>query len=187
MIARSIVFLLLISLLISCAETTVKSTVLFDLIGRDYLYDKNDWSLHGRLALSDKSNSLSASISWRHQRDRDEIELSGPFGQRHTVLLLTEDKMVTDDGDKQVQYHGNIDNLVSIHTGIAVPVSALKYWVLGLVKPNSEYVITENGFLQSGWKVKYSQMQFAGEDELPRKIKIEKEFAKLKLIINRWD
>jgi len=167
MIVRVIAVLILTGLLISCAETTIKSTIPFDLIGRENLYDKSDWSLNGRLALSDSNNSLSASIKWKHQINQDLIELAGPFGQGRTVILLTEESMVIDDGNKVLKYHGNVDNLVSMHTGISVPVSALKYWVLGLVEPDSEYVVVENGFLQSGWNVNYPQMQLAGEDELP--------------------
>jgi outer membrane biogenesis lipoprotein LolB len=58
--------------------------------------------------------------------------------------------------------------------------------VRGLVLPEQGYVLIDKGFLQSQWQVKYLQMQFIGRDELPRKIKIDKGKARVKLVINQW-
>jgi outer membrane lipoprotein LolB len=183
---RSIVLLLITGLLISCAETPVKLTAPFDLTGRDYLYDKTDWFFSGRIAASDQNNSFSASINWKHQNKQDEIELAGPLGQGRTQIVLTKQKVVIDYGDERLQYFGNIDDVISKQLGVSVPVLALKYWVLGLVKPGTEYESFENGFLQSDWKVKYQKMQMVGVDELPKKIRVERNDTKLKLIIDDW-
>jgi outer membrane lipoprotein LolB len=183
---RALLLVLLSTQLLACADRIVKESALFKLEGRDYLYQKSKWTFSGRLAISDGEQSLSAAIVWGHDQHRDAIELSGAFGQGRTLIELTEGKMIVDNGDRRVQYSGQEDVLVSNLLGLAVPVSALKYWVRGLVLPEQGYVLIDKGFLQSQWQVKYLQMQFIGRDELPRKIKIDKGNARLKLVINQW-
>ncbi len=186
---KGAVLITLSCLLISCAELPVQSTRPFDLTGRYYLYDKSEWSFSGRMAFSDKNNSISAAIDWKHQGEQDQLELSGPFGQGRTLIQLFGDKVVVDYGNEQRKYFGNVDELVARHVGISIPVSALKYWVLGLVEPDIEYDMFENGFLQAGWRVNYQQMQTqnVGQVDMPKKIRVEQNEVKLKLIINEWD
>ncbi len=184
---RLLALSVLVSLLVSCAETPIISTIPFQISERAYLYDKAVWSFSGRLALSDEKNSFSGSINWKHQDGYDQLEFAGPFGQGRTLVEITGDSVVIDYGDERLQYFGNVDAHVSKHLGMTIPVSALKYWVLGLVDPVTEYIMVGNGFLQSGWVVNYQIMQVVEEDELPRKIRVERNDVKLKLIINQWD
>lgn len=187
MISKTIRLLFLTTLLISCADVPVKSTSPFQLSGRDYLYDTAKWSFAGRMAVSDENDSFSASISWNHQNRQDKLELAGLFGQGRTLIELTDDGVAIDYGDERLQYFGNVDELVSRQVGVDIPVTALKYWVLGLVQPGAEYGVVENGFVQSGWNVRYLQMQVVGQNDMPRKIRVEQGDVKLKLIINQWD
>ena len=184
---KSVVLLILTALLVSCADVPVKSTTPFQLSGRDYLYSKTSWSFAGRMAITDENDSFTASIAWKHQGRQDKLELAGLFGQGRTLIELTDDGVVIDNGDERLQYSGNADELVSRQVGIDIPVSALKYWVLGLVEPELEYGVLEKGFVQSGWNVSYPQMQIVGQNIMPRKIRVEQEDVKLKLIINHWD
>ncbi len=187
---RIISLLLLAGLLVSCASKLVKPVTHFQLQGRNYLYDKNKWFFSGRIALSNEKESLSLSISWNHNNKHDKIELAGSFGQGRTIFEITEKGIGIDDGEKRLQFVGSADVLVARHVGIKIPISALKYWVLGLVKPDTHFVGEENGFLQSEWRVQYQQMQLVDGDALPKKIKferIEPRNEKLKLIIDHWE
>ncbi len=183
---RCIALLILSTQLFSCAQIAVKESDLFKLEGRDYLYQKTEWSFSGRLAISDQNQSLSASINWDHKDNKDVIELSGAFGQGRTLIELSQDKMIVDDGEQRLHYFGEVDALISQLLGVAVPFSALKFWVRGLVFPKKDYQLIEKGFLQSESTIKYLQMQAIGLDQLPRKIKIVNNQSTLKLVINRW-
>ncbi len=183
---RCIALLILSMQLFSCVETPVKESNVFNLEGRDYLYQKKEWSFSGRLAISDADQSLSASIDWEHHKNRDDIELSGAFGQGRTRIELMQGEMMVDDGKQRLYYYGEEDKLISELLGIKVPFSALKFWVRGLLAPKKDYQLIEKGFLQSQWMIKYLQMQVIGQDELPYKIKIENDKASLKLVINQW-
>ena len=184
---KPVFLLILTTFLVSCADVPVKSTTPFQLSGRDHLYSKASWSFTGRMSITDENDSFSASIAWKHQDQQDELELAGLFGQGRTLVELTDDGVVIDNGDERIQYSGNVDELVSRQVGVDIPVSALKYWVLGLVEPEVEYGVLEKGFVQSGWNVSYQQMQVVGQNVMPRKIRVEQEDVKLKLIINHWD
>ncbi len=175
------------AMLAACAEKSVRPVEPLDFSSREYLYAKTAWSFTGRLALSDKNDSMTAFIDWVHQAGQDQLELVGPFGQGRMLIQLSEDEVLLDYGDKQVHSSGDVDKLVSKQVGIEIPVSSLKYWVLGLVDPGIEYDDFENGFEQSGWKVSYQQMQTVDLSALPRKIRVEQNDVKLKLIINDWD
>ena len=187
MLLRVTVLLVLLISLVSCICVPVKQGVVFQLEGRDDLYDKVDWVFSGRFALSGQNESVSASIKWAHTNQQDEIELSGLFGQGRTIIYMLDGSITIDDGDKKVQYFGEVDALLTKHLGVELPVSALKYWVLGLVSPGVSYIPLENGFLQSKWRVKYQSMQQVGRYELPKKMKVESDSAQLKLIVNQWD
>lgn len=175
------------SMIVSCSRAPVKSVDSFQLMRRDYLYDQTEWRFSGRIALSNTKESLSATINWQHSEGLDNIELSGPFGQGRMIITLSENRMVVDSGDQVQEYEGEVDDLVSQQLGMETPVTALKYWVIGLVSPDKEYTLLDGGFFQSGWKVKYLQMQLKAGHQLPRKIRIEEGGSRLKLVIIDWD
>ena len=173
--------------LASCTSLQEKSPETFQLTEREHLYKKTKWSFSGRIALADKNESFSAAIMWSHKDEKDELEVSGPFGQGRTVIVIDKHSVVIDYGDERLQYFGSVDALVSRQLGVAMPVSALKYWVLGLVEPETAYVMQGRGFIQSKWLVSYLGMQQVGVESLPRKFRAERERTKLKLIIDQWD
>lgn len=186
---RVITFSLIAGVLVSCARTPVKPMPSFRLQSREYLYEKKTWSFSGRIALTNEKESLSLSINWKHRNKQDSIELSGPFGQGRTILKLSEEELIIDDGEKPLKFVGNVDEQIARYVGLNIPISALKYWVLGLVKQGTPFVNEKEGFSQFEWRIKYQQMQFFGGDELPKKIKVERikqGNEKLKLIIDHW-
>ena len=93
----------------------------------------------GRIALTNEKESLSLSINWKHRNKQDSIELSGPFGQGRTILKLSEEELIIDDGEKPLKFVGNVDDQIARYVGLNIPISALKYWVLGLVKPKARF------------------------------------------------
>ena len=177
---------LLAALLISCTNRSVKSEVVFQLNKNSQLVEK-DWSLSGRLALADRDNSFSASLVWSHHKEWEKIELSGPFGQGRVLITINDEHVIIDRGNKPLHYFGDVDEVVSGQLGVFVPVLALKYWLLGVVEPKVAYQKLKDGFIQSNWRVRYSQMQVSGGKELPRKMKLDYENVRLKLIVDEWN
>jgi len=184
---RVSILLVLVGLLTSCADTLVRPVSQYQLMERNYLYSKEKWAFTGRLAYSDQNNSLAASVNWEHLKGKDKIEIAGPLGVGRTIVDIDGSKVVVNHEGKQVQFNGVVDDLITKYTGVSVPILSLKYWVVGLVDPEVAFVSVDDGFIQAGWHIRYQQMQVVNNDELPKKIKVERVDSKLKMIIDHWE
>jgi outer membrane lipoprotein LolB len=173
-------------LLPACSTAPVEPEVLYSKIAREHLYKLERWSFEGRLALTGKNDSWSASINWGHRPDDEKIKLSGPMGQGATVIQLTGDLVIIDRGGDEVQSSIRPEEFINQQLGMFVPVNSLRYWVVGLPEPTSAFVETATGFTQSGWLIEYKQMQSVDNQSMPRKIAVTNEQVKLKLIIDQW-
>jgi outer membrane lipoprotein LolB len=173
-------------MLSGCSTVPVEPEAHYSRLAREHLYQLEQWSFDGRLALTGKNDSWSASINWGHKPDDEKIKLSGPLGQGATVIQLTDGVVSIDHGDGQVQSSTQPEAFINQQLGMFVPVRSLRYWVVGLPEPTGAFVETPTGFRQAGWLVEYKQMQPVNAQSMPRKITITNEQVKLKLIIDQW-
>jgi outer membrane lipoprotein LolB len=176
----------LVLMLSACSTVPVEPEVYYSKIAREHFYKLERWSFDGRLALTGKNDSWSASINWGHQPDDEKIKLSGPLGQGATVIQLTGDVVTIDRGNGQAQSSTQPEAFINQQLGMFVPVHSLRYWVIGLPEPTSAFVETATGFKQAGWIIEYKQMQPVDNQSMPRKITVSNEQVKLKLIIDQW-
>lgn len=174
-------------LLSACSFVSEKPIEGYQLAEKQHLQNQDNWNFEGRLAMVDEKESVSASISWRHQPEKDEIELAGPLAQGRIAILVTPEGVVVDDGDKRQAYSGAVDAIVAEHLGVDMPVNALKFWVLGVNDPRQPVVEQEGGFFQGGWLVRYREMQRVNAEWLPKKITAEKDKTRIKLIVDQWN
>ena len=184
--ARRLAGWCLVLLLSGCATTPVEPEVHYVATAREQLYKLEQWSFEGRLALTGKNDSWSASINWGHRPDDEKIKLSGPLGQGATVIQLTGDLVTIDRGDDKPLSSTQPEAFINQQLGMFVPVRSLRYWVIGLPEPTSAYVATATGFKQDGWLIDYKQMQAVDNQSMPHKITVSNEQVKLKLIIDQW-
>ena len=173
-------------MLSGCTTVPVEPEVHYATTVREPLYKLEQWSFEGRLALTGKNDSWSASINWGHRPDDEKIKLSGPLGQGATVIQLTGDRVTIDRGDEKPQSSTQPEAFINQQLGMFVPVRSLRYWVIGLPEPGSAFVVTATGFKQAGWLVDYKQMQSVDNQSMPHKITVTNEQVKLKLIIDLW-
>ena len=170
----------------ACSTTQVEEGIKYSKSTREHLYDLGSWSFSGRLALTGKKDAWQANIVWAHDLGSDEIKLSGPLGQGATVIRLSSDEVIIDRGDGKVLSSRQPEDFISQQLGLAVPVRSLRYWVVGLPEPSTTFVLTTDGFVQSGWLIEYKQEQVVNSELLPRKISVTNERVKLKLMIDQW-
>ena len=176
----------LVLILSGCSTAPVEPEVHYSKIAREHLYQLERWSFEGRLALTGKNDSWSASINWGHRPDDEKIKLSGPLGQGTAFIQLTGDLVTIDKGDGKAQSSEQPEEFINQQLGIFVPVHSLRYWVVGLPEPTSAFVETTSGFRQAGWFIEYKQMQSVDNQSMPRKITVTNERVKLKLVIDQW-
>ncbi len=179
--------IILIALLSACAELPERIASDYQLKEMLYLQKQNNWSFVGRLALVGEKDSVSASIRWKHDEFLDEIELAGPLDQGRMKISVKSGEVVIDDGDKVAVYKGLADDVVAELLGVDMPVTALRFWVLGVCDPSLGFVDQVAGFYQGEWSVKYGELQKVGGRALPKKMTAENDKARIKLIVDEWN
>ena len=184
---KCLIWLVLVVLQTGCASLFEKPLAFDQQLDRRHLQQDRAWHFEGRLALSDAHESIQAAINWNHQLEKDVIELTGPLGQGRLAITVLAGLVVIEDGETRQEYQGDVDAVLSQQVAVAVPVRALKYWVLGVSDPGLVVANQENGFVQAGWAVQYKEMQWVKSLQLPKKMLAEKEVTKIKLIVDQWD
>jgi outer membrane lipoprotein LolB len=169
-----------------CAVIEEKPLETYHLADMQHFQQDRPWQFEGRIALANEKESISAAIAWVHQLERDDIEFTGPFGQGRLLIAVLPNKVIVEDGDNRQEFQGAVESIFTEQLGVAVPVQALRYWVLGVNDPHQAVVEQADGFGQSGWAVKFKEMQSVGGLTLPRKMGVEKELTKIKLIVDQW-
>ncbi|MGZ5050633.1 MAG: lipoprotein insertase outer membrane protein LolB [Methylobacter sp.] len=177
-----------ISLLTACSIAPVETELHYSRKEMLHLYQLERWGFEGRLALTGKSDSWSANITWEHTPEMEKIRLTGPLGQGAVVILLAGNTVTIDRGGKDVQSSEHPEEFVNQQLGMFVPVRSLRYWVVGLPEPTRSYQDNSAGFSQAGWLSEYKQMQDVDKSGvMPHKMLVMNDQVKLKLIIDHWD
>ncbi|MCK5360412.1 MAG: outer membrane lipoprotein LolB [Gammaproteobacteria bacterium] len=193
--------LLSTSLLIgACASKPIKTELPSDELSRQAeLANLGYWQLHARIGLRSKNRSGSATLIWEETPKSRKLRLIGPLGGG--VIQLQQDaKGVTiTDSTGKVWIDNNAEDLILRVTGWQIPVSGLRWWLLGLVEPGSKAASTFgrsqnlNRVQQDGWNVTLDNYTLYDDYRLPAAIVVESEYDKdherylrAKLIIKDW-
>jgi len=150
------------------------------------------WSAKGRVALRSEKESWSATLTWQQNVDDYHVRLAGPFGQGAVTIEGSPDTVSVHIAGQEAVVASDAEALLLEHLGWSVPVSSLRYWLRGLPAPGQIEGLTLNasGVLdqlnQQGWQIDYSAYRPLRGVNLPRKIKIENDNLRLKLVLDQW-
>jgi len=159
---------------------------------REMLALADDWSLRGRISFKKAGDGYSGSLQWEQRGDDLDFRFRGPLGiggfriSGNPTLL----KIKNGKGD---EYYVS-DPVVDLENqfGWSVPVHSMRFWVLGIPDPNSEYQVNvdEHGQAtnldQSGWRVKYLGYRDFNGRQMPRKLQMSKEDLQIRLAVASW-
>lgn len=158
------------------------------------------WQLYARIGLRSKDRSGSATLIWEEKPEQRNLRLLGPLGGG--LILLQQDNMgVSIQDSKGKTWHAkNAGELIYRVTGWQIPVSGLRWWLLGMNEPGSqaEFSVDDSQRLisvhQDGWIVTFEKYSLFGDYELPTLIVVETEasldderYIRAKLIVKGWD
>lgn len=155
-----------------------------------------EWSLAGRIAVSNGSRGGSGRIDWRQRADGYTISLSAPV-TRQSWQLSGNDRGARLEGIAGgPREDADVEQLLLSATGWKIPVQALQDWIRGIPAPMQEFG-PENpvyaGSLpasmeQAGWAIEYQEWHPAGADRpaLPKRIVARSGDASVKLVIDEW-
>jgi len=150
------------------------------------------WQVQGRIGVVREREAWSASLAWRQDGTQYAIDLLGPFGAGRVHVEGDANGVTLFTGDGQQLSAADADELIERATGVAVPVAALRDWVLGRPQAGvpARLQADVQGRLtrieQAGWVVEYGAWQ-AQAPELPLKLRAEHGDVQVRLSIERWD
>ena len=161
---------------------------------QQHLNQMNDWRLNGRLAITRGAEAWHLKVNWRQKQDDYEIFLSGPFGAGQVKLVGNHDGVVLRDSERHAYYAMEPETLLYEHTGVMMPVTGLRYWILGLPDPaknhTSQTRLDAYGRLaelqQRDWTVQFPDYVAVKHYQLPERLLIQSEDIEVRLVVDDW-
>ena len=151
------------------------------------------WTAVGKLGVQSAQDSWSAGLSWRQGRDSYRLRLSGPLGQGLMELRGSPGLVEMHTSDDGVYWAPTAEELMQTHAGWRVPLSGLRYWILGRPDPQAPIVDLEldpGGRLaelrQLGWQIRYERYGEFDGIALPTKLTLENSRLRAKLVLRSW-
>lgn len=150
------------------------------------------WTAVGKLGIQSTEDSWSAGFSWDQRGDGFGVRLSGPLGQGLMELTGSPGRveMRTAEGTYRAP---SAEELMRVHAGWRVPLSGLRYWMLGRPDPGAPVDALEldpagrlAALRQLGWMIRYDRYgEFEGV-QLPTKLTLENPRLRAKLVVRSW-
>ena len=155
-----------------------------------------DWSLQGRVALSNGRDGGSGRIDWQQQGGHYSVALSAPITRQSWRLSGDPAGARLEGLDGGPRQGADPARLLHEATRWEIPVRALADWVRGL-RASAEHgparlAFGADGRLarieQDGWTIDYTAWQAAsGGAELPVRLNARRGEASVRLVVDRWE
>ncbi|HSS66708.1 MAG TPA: lipoprotein insertase outer membrane protein LolB [Gammaproteobacteria bacterium] len=151
------------------------------------------WICVGRVGATNGKDSLSASMRWVQNRDGYQIRLSGPLGQGLVDVRGSASGVALRTGEGGPFFASSPEVLLDEQFGWRLPVSGMRYWILGLPVPEAEVLSREldvygriRRLEQSGWRIEYlDYVQVDGVD-LPSRLDLRHPRLSARVAVRRW-
>jgi len=191
--AKAFFILILLAALTGCAATPISPLQQSWQQREAYLQNLTDWQLQGRIGIRTADDSWSGSLRWQQQQDHYDIGFSGPLGQGAVKLQGDQDRVVLSTPEGDVVGHQGPEQLLRKQLGWQVPLSHLRYWVVGRPSPQwpgAKLSFDEFGRIsqlqQDGWTIDYRRYQRLEDMELPSKVVVQNSTLTVKLVVDQW-
>jgi outer membrane lipoprotein LolB len=150
-----------------------------------------DWSLSGRIAISDGKDGGSGRIDWKQHGNDFDIRLSAPV-TRQSWRLVREAGRVRLEGLEGGTLEGSdAEALLYQALGWLVPVDALAAWARGArASSDAQLEFGADGLpsllTEDNWSVEYRAWDAVGSPPRPKKVFAAQGDSKVRLSVDRW-
>lgn len=198
---KSLLLLLPYTLLVGCSTVPKGSDKLFSLPYENHakqLQITANWNFNGKIALINANKVTQANIEWSQSHDEFNIQLSGPLKLESVALRGNSKSVNLTENGKITNTAESAEQLMQQNLGWELPITGLKYWILGVPKPNVaiEHKSLDNYGLiqelkQQGWIIRYNNYLVFNKVRLPNKILLERKHGnstiRVKFAIRYWE
>ncbi len=160
---------------------------------REFLQGLQDWQLNGRVAITSAEGSGKLNLFWQQAAAGYDIRLMSFLGQQVADIRGDASGSVSlfRPGQAVVRTKNSLA-LMQDELGWYIPLSGLRYWVLGVPAPGTDVreILADQGRLlsleQDGWLVEYTDYQWVAGVYLPRKIRLTHPMLSARMVLDRW-
>ena len=158
------------------------------------LAEIDTWEFRGRVALNTQGEGAQANVEWRQTGRLAQLELSGPWGVgAERVRIEGEDVSFWSEGEwVSMCVPGQLIDELELLCESA-PLKSLSFWLRGLPDPAFPYVEYDSGqgaareFQQQGWQIEVSAVARWGDLGVPRRLRMARPDATMKVAITNWE
>lgn len=150
------------------------------------------WTAKGRIALTAQGDGGSGSFVWQQRSERTELAVRGPLGAGGLSIVTDGDTLQLEDGSGQALDGDAARVALERRLGARLPLSELRYWMLGVPAPDTvapAQLATGpvSGFTQAGWVVTYETFKAAGGGwSLPARLTATTGDARVRIVVDDW-
>ncbi|WP_194842493.1 lipoprotein insertase outer membrane protein LolB [Endozoicomonas sp. OPT23] len=185
--------------LVSGCATVPKPEVVVSEQVKQQLWQENkqhrqkvvSWQLTGRMGLRVPGESGTLSLEWLQNQTEYKLYLDGPLGT--SVARIEGNKQgITLWADGKKYLGRDPESLLLQLTGWDLPVSLLRYWIVGIPAPWSDKTLQLNSqglaekISQSGWQVEYLGYKDFKGVTLPSRLRVTRGEIRVTLSIRNW-
>jgi len=171
--------------LLGCASSQLKEAVTEKIDWQQQqqtLQQIKQWSINGRIAVQTASDGGQADYHWQQLNATDyTIRLQAPLGAGTTWINGNAQGVSLQTSSGDALFDTDVDELMLQLNGWPLPVSGLRYWVLGLPSSATAYSVSEwkpNGLpgvmLQDGWRIEFRKHKKVSGVLVPHKLFIRR-------------
>lgn len=158
----------------------------------DDLTARRDWTLKGRLAVSDANDGGSGNLQWQENLQGTRMDFHGALGRGAWRLEVNDRGAELELADGTLYRADEVQSLVREQIGWEVPIEALAWWVRGLEAPGAveSHRLGDDGTLefldQLGWEIEFSHYRDVGRTSLPLRLTARQAGRTVKLVVRNW-
>jgi outer membrane lipoprotein LolB len=147
----------------------------------------------GRLSVRHGTDALTANFRWRHDGDRDELDLVSPLGQTIARLSGGRDGVELRTADGSLVTGADWTALTARSLDWPLPVDGLAFWIQGVPRADAPFVSEPSadgrpGVLrQDGWTIVYQSFASdAAGVARPTRMTLAYPAVELRLVVDSW-
>lgn len=149
------------------------------------------WTAKGRIALTAQGEGGSGSFVWQQRSERTELAVRGPLGAGGLSIVTDGASLQLDDGSGQPLDGDAARAALERRLGARLPLSQLRYWMLGVPAPDDMGLAQRatgavSGFAQAGWVITYEAFAPAGDWSLPSRLTATTGDARVRIVVDDW-
>ena len=178
---------LLVTLLAACAQQPR-----LELSPRPARATIVSYTLEGRVSVKRGDTARQAALVWQHNAERDEIELSGPLGQKAARLSRDAGGARLETASRETVVADDWSSLSERVLGVALPLDNLAHWVTATIDAEAGQDEQRDPLGRpqlvrvDGWRIDYLAYESAAPDALPALIELRRDDIDVRLKIDSW-